>query len=131
MTDQVERELLLPAGAIEVWEVVTGGEWLADEVQLDLRPGGDASFRSGDCLKTGWVEEAQAPRDREDCGRLAFWWAADGEPASRVELTIEPAGWVGSRLHVIETRPLEVLDLVGTQFDGFGGSSHGPALLAA
>ena len=31
--------------------------WLADEVEIDLRPGGDARFRTGDERRTGWVEE--------------------------------------------------------------------------
>ena len=64
MSDRVERRLWLPAAPDDVWEVVTGDDWLADEVSLDLRPGGDASFRSGDELKTGWVEEASRPRGR-------------------------------------------------------------------
>ena len=48
----------------DVWDAVTGDGWLADEVELDLRPGGDAGFRSEDGVKTGWVEEAVAPRRR-------------------------------------------------------------------
>jgi len=129
--DRVERELLLPASTPEVWKVVTGPDWLAEEVELELRPGGEAGFRSGACVKTGWVEQASAPEAPQDPGVLAFWWAADGEPATRVELRIEPAGWAGSRLRVIETRPLDVLDAVGIQLGGAGGSSFGPVLLAA
>lgn len=43
----------------------------------------------------------------------------------------EPAG---TRLRVVETRPLEVLDLVGIPVrsaGGAGGASYGPALVAA
>ena len=68
-SERIERELLLPAPRQQVWEVVTGAGWLADEVELDLAPGGDALFRSRESVKTGWVEEASAP------ARLAFWWA--------------------------------------------------------
>src|SRR5438270_5562760 len=81
MNDQVERELLLPAPPQVVWEVITTPGFLADEVDFDLQPGGEARFDNG---RTGWVEEAIAPE------RLVFWWSFDGEPASRVELTLEP-----------------------------------------
>ena len=129
MSDRFERELLIPASTEDVWDVMTGGDWLADEVALDLRPGGDAAFRSGDEERTGWIEAVEVPTDGS-AGRLAFWWALPGEPASRVELTLDPAGWAGSRLRVVETRPLEVLNAVGTQLDGIG-PSFGPILLAA
>jgi uncharacterized protein YndB with AHSA1/START domain len=124
MSDRIERELLLPADLEEVWDAVTADGWLADEVELELAPGGDARFCSGDSVKTGWVEEARAPE------RLAFWWAADGEPATRVELTLE-ADAERTRLRVVETRPLDVLDLVGIPLPGAGGRSFGPALIAA
>ncbi len=124
MTDRIERELWLPASPDDVWEAVIGDGWLADEVDFELRPGGDASFRTGDTLKTGWVEEVSV------ASRLAFWWAEDGEPATRVELTIhEHEDEV--RLRVVETRPLDVLDLVGTPLPGSSGRAYGPALVAA
>lgn len=122
--DRVQRELLLPASPRDVWDAVTSPGWLADEVRLDLRPGGDATFRSRQAVKTGWVEEVRAP------ARLAFWWAADGEPATRVELTLE-AERDATRLRVVESRPLELLDLVATPLPGSGGRSFGPALVAA
>jgi uncharacterized protein YndB with AHSA1/START domain len=125
MSDRVERELLLPASAEELWDAVTGDGWLADEVELDLHPGGDASFRSQDTVKTGWVEEV-FPSER-----LAFWWATDGEPATRVELTLEPRDETLTRLRIVETRPLELLDLIGLPLPGNGGRSFGPALVAA
>jgi uncharacterized protein YndB with AHSA1/START domain len=124
MTDRIERELWLPAPPDAVWEAVTGDGWLADHVRLDLRPGGDALFESGDRVRSGWVEDAVAPE------RLAFWWTTGDEPASRVELKIEERD-TGSRLRVVETRPLEVLDLVGVPLPGVGGATFGPALVAA
>jgi len=125
MSDRIERELTLPATPEEVWEAVTGDGWLADEVELTLEPGGDARFSSGDSVKTGWVEDVR------EAERLAFWWAADGEPATRVELTLEPYGNDATTLKVAETRPLDVLDLVGMPLYGIGGPSYGPALVAA
>jgi uncharacterized protein YndB with AHSA1/START domain len=125
MSDRIERELSLPAPAQEVWDAVTGDGWLADEVELVLEPGGDARFRSEDLLKTGWVEHASEP------SRLAFWWAADGEPATRVELTLDEVEDERTRLRVVETRPLDALDLIATPLDGRGGRSYGPVLIAA
>jgi uncharacterized protein YndB with AHSA1/START domain len=125
MTDRIERELLLIDAAPEtVWNAVTADGWLADEVDLDLRPGGDASFRSTDSVKTGWVEDVSAPN------RLAFWWAADGEPATRVELTLHEER-ESTLIRVVETRPLDLLDLVGVPLPGSRGPIFGPALLAA
>jgi uncharacterized protein YndB with AHSA1/START domain len=132
MVDQIERELLLPAPPEEVWDIVIAPGWLADDVVLELVPGGDAQFVSDGQVKDGWIEEAVAPGTASgEGGRLAFWWAADGDPATRVELTLEPEGEASTRLRVIEARPLDVLDVVGIPLPGSGGASHGPALLAA
>ena len=124
MTDRIERELWLPAPPDAVWEAVIGDGWLADHVCLDLKPGGDARFDSDGRVREGWIEDVVAPE------RLIFWWASDDEPASRVELKIDERG-AGSRLHIVETRPLELLDLVGVPLPGVGGSTYGPALVAA
>jgi uncharacterized protein YndB with AHSA1/START domain len=121
MTDQIERELLLPAPPEQVWEVVTAPGFLADDVALDLEPGGDARF--GD-ERSGWVEEA-VPAER-----LTFWWSSDDEPASRVELRLEPEAEGYTRLRVIEARPLEVLDVTGIPLPGTGGAQRGPSMLA-
>jgi uncharacterized protein YndB with AHSA1/START domain len=130
--DQIERELLLPARPEQVWEVVTSSGWLAPRVRLDLVPGGEASFRSEEWSKTGWIEEAVAPCTEEGVpGRLAFWWGTDGEPATRVELTLEPEGEEATRLRVLEARPLDHLDVVGIPLPGAGDPSHGPTMLVA
>jgi uncharacterized protein YndB with AHSA1/START domain len=129
MTERIERELELPAPSEEVWDALTDPErlagWLADEVSFDLRPGGEASFRDGDTFRRGWVEEVSPPESPAGDGRLAFWWASDDEPATRVELTLEPAPG-GTRLRVIETRPLELLDAIGSPLFGSGNASFGP-----
>jgi hypothetical protein len=77
-----------------------------------------------DETKSGWVEDVLAPE------RLTFWWAVDGEPATRVELTVAPEG-EHVRVRVVESRPLDVLDLVGIPLRGIGGQTYGPALVAA
>jgi Activator of Hsp90 ATPase homolog 1-like protein len=136
MCDRIERRLWIAASPEDVWDVITSADWLADEVKLDPHPGGDAEFCTGAERKTGWVEEASRPGHSSDgAGRLAFWWATDGEPATRVEVTLEPArGWdgpEGTRLRIVESRPLDMLDLIGTPLPGVGGASYGPALVAA
>jgi uncharacterized protein YndB with AHSA1/START domain len=124
MIDRIERELWLEATPEAVWDAVTRDGWLADRVRLDLRPGGDAEFESDGRVRTGWVEDVAAPE------RLSFWWALDDEPASRVELKIQARG-TDTRLYIVETRPLDRLDLVGVPLPGVGGASYGPALVAA
>ena len=65
MTDSIERELELEAVPARVWDSLTDSErlaeWLADEVTLELWPGGDALFRIGDRTRTGWIEEVSPP----------------------------------------------------------------------
>jgi uncharacterized protein YndB with AHSA1/START domain len=137
MTDLIERELHLSAAPADVWRAITDPEWLsgwlADEVELELHPGGEASFLLGDEVRTGWVEEVTAPGGGSDVGtgRLAFWWARGDEPASRVELVLTSISERETRLRVVETRPLEILDLVGVPLRGYGQTRFGPALVAA
>ncbi|HXO07054.1 MAG TPA: SRPBCC domain-containing protein [Solirubrobacteraceae bacterium] len=137
MTDLIERELSLPASVADVWRAITDPQWLsgwlADDVELELLPGGEASFTIGDEVRTGWVEEVSAPAADRDGGTgcLAFWWARDDEPASRVELVITETSDARTRLRVVETRPLEILDLVGVPLGGHGSTRFGPALVAA
>jgi uncharacterized protein YndB with AHSA1/START domain len=129
MTDEIERELLLPAPPEQVWDVITRPGWLATEVELELFPGGDARFVDADDERTGWVEEA-VPPGADETVRLTFWWSSDGEPASRVELTLEPEADGYTRLRVVEARPLEVLDVTGIPLPGSGGAQRGPSMLA-
>jgi uncharacterized protein YndB with AHSA1/START domain len=140
MSNRIDRELALPTSPAVVWQALTDpqwlAQWLADEVCLDLRPGGEAEFHIGDVVKRGWVEEVTPPElggaSAGSVGRLAFWWAAGDEPATRVELTLVPSKDGGTRVRVVEARPLELLDLVGIPLTRPGGARyHGPALVAA
>jgi hypothetical protein len=47
-----------------------------------------------------------------------------------VELAISQSE-AGTLLRVVETRPLQALDLVGIPLPGTGGATYGPALVAA
>jgi uncharacterized protein YndB with AHSA1/START domain len=136
MSDKIEREIELPATVQTVWQALTDpdclSQWLADEVWLDLRPGGEARFVSADEVKNGWVEEVSPPgEDGPDNGRLAFWWAVDDEPASRVCFSVSSRDDGGTVLRIVETRPLAVLDLIGVPLPGHGRARFGPALVAA
>ena len=134
MSDRIERRIELPTSLELAWRAVTDPDWLAlwlaDEIHLDPRPGGEARFQIGSETRTGWIEELCPPDDR-GAGRMAFWWAVDEEPASRVELTLTEIESDRTLLRVVESRPLDVLDLMGTPLPGHGGATYGPALVAA
>jgi uncharacterized protein YndB with AHSA1/START domain len=128
-TERVARDLLIPALPEDVWDVITDDGWLAERVELELEPGGEARFTDPAQVRTGWIEEARPP-DLAGHATLVFWWGPEGEPATRVELVLEPEVDGGTRLWVAETRPLEQLDLVGLPLPGQRGASPGPAMLA-
>jgi uncharacterized protein YndB with AHSA1/START domain len=105
--DRIERELVLPVAIERVWEALTDpaevSEWFDIHTEIDLRPGGAASF--------GWekdgrfravVEEVDPPR------RFAYRWCLDREtsvgegPTTRVEFTLEEAS-EGTRLRLVES----------------------------
>jgi uncharacterized protein YndB with AHSA1/START domain len=95
----IHREIVLPATREEVWAALTDPnrleDWFANDVRLDLRPGGEATFR----WRNGEARTATVT-DVEPEERLAFEWADEGE----VEFTLEDdAG--GTRLTVVETSP--------------------------
>jgi uncharacterized protein YndB with AHSA1/START domain len=97
---EVQREAMVDAPPEQVWEALTDerllGEWLADEVELDPVPGGEATFRFGDS------EERRGTVLRVEEGRtLAFNWARPGERETEVELSLVPAV-AGTRVVVVE-----------------------------
>jgi uncharacterized protein YndB with AHSA1/START domain len=95
----IVKEIVLPAPREEVWEALTEPErledWFANDVELDLRPGGGASFR--------WSngEERHATVTEVDPERfLSFDWEDEGT----VEFTLDDDP-DGTRLVVIESSP--------------------------
>jgi uncharacterized protein YndB with AHSA1/START domain len=100
----IRKETVLPSPREEVWEALTDPErledWFANEVELDLRPGGGASFRWGN------GEERRATVTEVDPERrLVFEWEDDGAVFDgTVEFTLDD-DVNGTRLTVVETVP--------------------------
>jgi uncharacterized protein YndB with AHSA1/START domain len=97
---EVRREITLPARRDEVWEALTDedrlGEWFANDVELDPRPGGTGTFRWDDGEeRTASVVAVEAEE------RLVLRWLDDG---GLVELRLEDAP-DGTRVVVRETSP--------------------------
>ncbi|MBA3364562.1 MAG: SRPBCC domain-containing protein [Actinobacteria bacterium] len=104
METEIRREIVLPAPPDEVWEALTDperlAEWFANEVELDLRPGGEGIFRWDDgSERRAVVEVAEGPR------RFTFdWGGEDEQEATRVDFTLEETA-EGTRLTVVESSP--------------------------
>jgi uncharacterized protein YndB with AHSA1/START domain len=120
----VKREVVFEAPLEEVWQALTRPErlqeWFANDVELDLRPGGTGVFRWDDgSLRHAVVEDVEEER------RLAFRWSDEDGAESRVELALDDAR-DGTRLTVTETAT------AGVQANALAGEwSWGVALLAA
>jgi uncharacterized protein YndB with AHSA1/START domain len=93
---EVTREVVLEAPLDEVWETLTDpdelSEWFANDVELELEPGGDGIFRWDDGEERhAVVEEVDSLR------RFAFTWE-DG----RVSIELDEIDG-GTRVLVTET----------------------------
>ena len=95
----IRKEIVLRSPRDQVWRALTDpaalADWFANEVELDLRPGGKARFR--------WAngEQRRARVTAVESGeRLAFAW--DDEGAVEFTLSDEEEG---TRLIVVETTP--------------------------
>ncbi len=109
----IERDVLIEAPATVVWRTITEPEqisrWFADQVELDLRPGGAGTFvfdnadRGSPHVAPLVVTTVEPPR------YFAFRWGhPEGEaPAPGnsvlVEFTLSPEGSERTRLQVSET----------------------------
>jgi len=95
------KEVVLPVEPDDAWAAVTEERaleaWLAERVELDLRPGGEASFTLPDGEERRGMIEEVAPGER-----LTFWWWADGGESSRVTFELAPAVG-GTLVRVTET----------------------------
>lgn len=98
----VKRSIDLDAPPEEVWKAITEEsmlrEWLAPDVELDLREGGEIACRYEDGEeRRGTVELV------EEAECLSFRWHRDGGSASRVEFVVDAVA-DGTRLTVIESQ---------------------------
>ncbi|MFL5928114.1 MAG: SRPBCC domain-containing protein [Gaiellaceae bacterium] len=96
----IRREIVLPAPREDVWEALTEParleDWFANEVDLELRPGGGASFRwSNGEERHATVTEVEPER------RLSFEWE---DEEGEVEFTLDD-DVDGTRLVVVESSP--------------------------
>jgi uncharacterized protein YndB with AHSA1/START domain len=99
----VTRSVVVEAPPEQVWEAITDEtalrEWLAPEVELDPREGGEIICRYDDGEeRRGEVELV------EEAERLAFRWRRQGAGPSQVELIVDAVAG-GTRLTVVETSP--------------------------
>ena len=96
----IRKEILLPATRDEVWSALTDPEelerWFANDVELDLRPGGGASFRWGN----GECAARDRPRGRARRAARVRVGRARARSSSRSTDDDE-----GTRLTVVETSP--------------------------
>jgi uncharacterized protein YndB with AHSA1/START domain len=95
----IRKEIVLPAGREEVWAALTDPrrleDWFANDVELDLRPGGEATFRWGNGESRRATVTEVEPEER-----LAFEWDEEGEVEFMLDDDID-----GTRLTVVETSP--------------------------
>ena len=97
---RVERSTDLPLEQEEAWRAVTAPDeleqWLAPEVDIDLREGGRVVVRDDDGgSREGTVVDVEPP------SRWVFTWDDLGDGPSTVEIHVEP-GRDGSRVRIIE-----------------------------
>ncbi len=102
----IKREVTLHASRDEVWRALTEAElaeqWIADEVELDLRRGGEVVFRYD-----GGEERHGRVREVVEEERLRIRWRRDSRPESEVEFVLADAA-AGTRLIVVESVPARV-----------------------
>jgi uncharacterized protein YndB with AHSA1/START domain len=105
--DVIEREIVIEASRERVWSVLTQAEhvarWFGDSAELDLRPGGKASFGwSAHGVHHAVIERVDPP------SFLSYRWArkTDAEPApgesTLVEFTLTEDS-LGTVLRIVET----------------------------
>jgi uncharacterized protein YndB with AHSA1/START domain len=101
---EVTREIVVPAPPAEVWEALTDPdrleEWFANDVELDVEPGGEGTFRWDDGeVRYAVVHEVDVER------RFAFTWREDDAgQESVVAFTLDEID-EGTRVVVTESVP--------------------------
>ncbi len=102
---EIRREIVLESPPEEVWEALTDpdelGEWFANDVELDLRPGGEGVFRWDDGSERRALVEVVVAGVR-----FEFWWWREDDEASLVAIALDPVP-EGTRVVVTESQPAE------------------------
>jgi uncharacterized protein YndB with AHSA1/START domain len=102
---EVRREVVLPVRRDEVWAALTDpdrlAEWFANEVELELEPGGEGVFR----WQSGEVRRAVVEHVEQEHS-LSFRWTDEAANAegTTVAFTLEDVP-EGTRLTVVESAP--------------------------
>ena len=108
MKDTIERSVTIAADIETVWEALTTREgiesWFGDEIEIDLRPGGEASFGWSEYNSTSHavVQEVVRPTF------FSYRWAADNKdrvdtgPSTLVEFSLRSDG-EGTIITVLES----------------------------
>ncbi len=125
----VRRTHVLPLDRATAWALVADPEglagWVADEVEIVVRPGAEGRLRDGDEERTVRIEDVVEGR------RVAFrWWRADGDEAhgSLVEIGLDDHP-DGTLLTILEL-PLAVVEAVAALPVPVLRGAGGPTLLA-
>ncbi len=98
MDDTIERSVTIPADIESVWDALTTREgirsWFGDQVEIDLRPGGEAMF--------GWSEYGEGShaivQEVVRPTRFSYRWTAgdaqraDTGPSTLVEFSLSTDG---------------------------------------
>jgi hypothetical protein len=92
---EVVEEIALEGEPDDVWAAVAAGEWLGDDVELDVRVGG-----AGHVTDEGETRQVLVT-DVEPGRRIAWHWWSEGGDLSSVEVTVVPDG-AGTIVRVVE-----------------------------
>jgi uncharacterized protein YndB with AHSA1/START domain len=100
---ELRRELVLPHSPGDVWEALTDPrrleEWFANDVELDVTPGGGGRFRWADgATRRAIVENV----DEERCLSLRWWAEEAPDDETLVTMSLEEAD-EGTKVVVTET----------------------------
>ena len=126
--ETVEREVVVPASPDRVWEAITDPqqvtEWLVEDAEFDLRPGGDLAVGTDGETREGFFEEVSEP------DRLVFWWGRPDGELTRVELELDEVD-DGTRIRVVEARPLVTVDAIEIEIESDLGGTAPPQMSAS
>lgn len=99
---EVQREVELDVDAGALWSLIGDGDgwaqWLVDDADVDVEPGGGGAVEDGGVVRQVRVDEVV------DGERATFRWWPHDDPGSMssVEFVVAPSTDGGARLRVVE-----------------------------